>query len=389
MKVTCVFILELLETRTMASTSTSALLDHAFVFARSQLLADVASLKANQFPSYSTGVGPWKTVPASDWTSGFFAGCLWETDQHFGKKTLQKTAEQLTRGLDQEDTAGDDLAFRFLPTDGQMFAATGDPASKQILIDAAASKIKTFDKTVEMFRSVDGRTSTSGNAKANFSVLIDHTMDLELVYQAAKLANRPDWTAKANDHLAKLARTMVRADGSTVQWGYFDDKTGQFVDGETRQGLSNSSTWSRGQAWAITSFTAAAEATGRSDFLADARKTADYFIAHLPSDGVPYWDFNAPVTPTTPRDSSAAAVAADALLRLAKLLPGTDGATYFNAAVHILTSLASPAYLAGGTSSPGILLHGARYVPKDQSDGALIFGDYYFLDAINRYEAAP
>jgi hypothetical protein len=48
--------------------------------------------------------------------------------------------------------------------------------------------------------------------------------------------------------------------------------------------------------------------------------------------------------------------------------------------------LASPTYLAQGTKSSGILQHGALWVAKGETNESLSFGDYYFLDALNRYE---
>src|SRR5581483_1646388 len=158
-----------------------------------------------------------------------------------------------------------------------------------------------------------------------------------------------------------------------------------FVEGETKQGLSNQSTWARGQGWAIYSLTEAYAATGRADFLAAAKKVADFYIAHLPPDFVPYWDFNAKVTSTTPRDTAAAAVATSGLLKLASLLQqaGQDGSSYKQAAEGAINSLCSSAYLAEGSSSHGILLHGAKWVAKGLTDNTLVYGDYYFLEALN------
>ena len=183
---------------------------------------------------------------------------------------------------------------------------------------------------------------------------------------------------------------MIRPDGGSYQWGYFNSTTGAFIDGETYQGYSNDSTWSRGQAWAILSFTTVAGMTGLPDILAGAQKVADYFVANLPSDSIPYWDFNVPTIPNTYRDTSAAAVAADGLLQLSALVTDPVAATkYRSAAQKILTSLSGPKYLAEGSNSLGILLHGAQNVPHDSNgnDVSLIFGDYYFLDAINRLRA--
>jgi unsaturated chondroitin disaccharide hydrolase len=159
---------------------------------------------------------------------------------------------------------------------------------------------------------------------------------------------------------------------------------------ETYQGYSNSSTWSRGQAWAILSFAMMARETGRAEFLTAARKVADYFINHLPADYVPYWDFAAPDIPNTYRDSSAAAIAASGLIDLSKLMTdATAKARYRTAAENILKSLLGPSYWAQGTIHRGLIQHGAVNVPNDQfgRDNSIIYGDYYLLKALNQYVA--
>jgi unsaturated chondroitin disaccharide hydrolase len=241
-----------------------------------------------------------------------------------------------------------------------------------------------------MFKSVNFKPPETDDARANFPVLMDHTMDLELVYEAAALTGNNTWVAKADAHLDKLYANMVRNDGSTIQWGYFYDQTGAFISAETRQGISGSTTWSRGQAWAMYSFTNRAVMSGGEKYLAYAKKVCDYWISHVPSDGVPYWDFNATVNSSTPKDSSAAAVAASALLKLASYYRGTaDGEKYRAAAEKIIGSLTSAAYLAEGSSSHGILLHGCKYVAQGITDNSLIYGDYYFLETLNRYATLP
>jgi hypothetical protein len=185
---------------------------------------------------------------------------------------------------------------------------------------------------------------------------------------------------------------LVRPDGGTYHWGYFDKDTGDFISGETYQGYANESTWSRGQAWAIYSFTAIARELGLPDVQAAAQKVTDYFIAQLPADSIPYWDFNDPAIPNTYRDSSAAAIAASGMLDLSTLVTDPAAAeNYRQTAEKILTSLSSSSYLAEGSISHGILLHAAQNVPNDPNkygnDVSLIFGDYYFLEAINRYGA--
>jgi hypothetical protein len=386
---------ELLEKRSLfsaapiaaAQTTLQSEIPAAWKFAISQIRSTLAALPSNQFPSYANSKGKWVDVSPSDWTSGFFVGQLWEAYKESGSRVLEKAAIKLTNELTPETSLPNDQGSLFMPSDGLEYQFTANAAAKQVLIDAASSKISNFDPTVGMFQTVNGRPSTSGNPLANFDVLLDDSVSVDLVYKAASLAGKSAWIKDANQYMAKLATTLVRPDGSTSQEGYFNSKTGTFIDGETKQGYGNSSCWARGQAWAMYSFTAAYAARGRADFLATAEKVSDYFIAHLPSDNVPYWDFNAPVTAATPRDTSAAAVAADALLRLAALIPGTaKGTEYQTVGENILTSLASPTYLAQGTKLSGILGQGALWVNKGEYNESLSFGDYYFLDALNRYE---
>ena len=129
-----------------------------------------------------------------------------------------------------------------------------------------------------MFRSVHFDPSKSGNPDANFPVLIDHTMDLELVYWAAKSSGNLQWIDMANSHLEKVIADFIRPDGGTIQWGYFNEDTGAFVASQTRQGYADSTTWSRGQAWLLYSLVNAYAETGRADFLAAAKKVANYWL---------------------------------------------------------------------------------------------------------------
>jgi hypothetical protein len=68
--------------------------------------------------------------------------------------------------------------------------------------------------------------------------------------------------------------------------------------------------------------------TREPSFLVTARESADHFVAHLPEDGVPYWDFTAPITAASPPDISAAKVAGYSVLLLYKLLKGSLEVTF-------------------------------------------------------------
>lgn len=364
-------------------------IDHAFAFAGQQLKQTIVDMgRYDRYPEITNADGTWKTVDVNTWTAGFFAGALWQMQQRTAEKQWRLDATAFTKTLESAKNAPDDTGFRIMPSYGGLYRAMTRKEDRLVIVAAAQSKMAQFDETVGMFESINFKPPTTKDPRANFPVLMDHTMDLELIYTAARMQSRPDWAALANRHLEKLSQTMVRSDGSTVQWGYFDQATGNFIAAETRQGISGQSTWSRGQAWGMYSFINAAAETGRSDFLATARKMSDYWIAKVPSDGIPYWDFDA-TGAQNPTDSSAAAVAASALIKLSTLLTGVAAAKYRAAAETILRTLTSPTYLAEGTTSRGVLQHGVRYFAQGTVDNSLIYGDYYFLEAMNRYSALP
>ena len=102
-------------------------------------------------------------------------------------------------------------------------------------------------------------------------------------------------------------------------------------------------------------------------------------------DAIPYWDYDAPVTPETPRDASAAAVTASGMLELSTMV--SDGQKYFDYAESILKTLSSDAYLAGkGKNGFFILMHSTGSLPHgSEIDAPLNYADYYYLEALRKY----
>jgi len=101
---------------------------------------------------------------------------------------------------------------------------------------------------------------------------------------------------------------------------------------------------------------------------------------------VPYWDFDVPNKATAPRDTSAAAVVASALLELSGF--ESDAAAKqrdIDNARAILTSLSSPTYAPRNAAFAAMLQHGSQHVPKGWADTGIMFGDYYFTEALGRY----
>jgi unsaturated chondroitin disaccharide hydrolase len=143
--------------------------------------------------------------------------------------------------------------------------------------------------------------------------------------------------------------------------------------------------WARGQSWAIYGFTMVYRETKEPRFLDFAQKVSDVYLKDLPEDLIPYWDFNAPDIPNAPRDASAAAVTASALLELSTLVTdATKGKMYRDKAEKMLQSLSSAAYQSRQTNN-AFLLHSTGHKPNGgEIDASIIYADYYYIEALLR-----
>jgi hypothetical protein len=111
----------------------------------------------------------------------------------------------------------------------------------------------------------------------------------------------------------------------------------------------------------------------------------------MPADGVPYFDFDAPIRDDVPdyRDASAGAIAASGLFELAKYATGAAAERYRAfaiKAVRSLSSTGSAGYRAAtGTNNQFLLMHSVgNYPQNDEIDVAINYADYYYLEALGR-----
>jgi uncharacterized protein YyaL (SSP411 family) len=128
--------------------------------------------------------------------------------------------------------------------------------------------------------------------------------------------------------------------------------------------------------------------TGEIRYLEQAQKIAGFLMNHknMPADGVPYWDFDAPNIPDEPRDASAAAIMASALIELSTLSEANKAAAYLGFAEKQLRTLASPQYMAiPGENGDFILMHNVGSKPHNSEvDVPITYADYYFVEALLR-----
>ncbi|GEO09071.1 glycoside hydrolase family 88 protein [Segetibacter aerophilus] len=183
--------------------------------------------------------------------------------------------------------------------------------------------------------------------------------------------------------------------GRTAHECIFNVKDGNYRSPNSQQGYTGFSTWTRGLAWAMCGFAEELEwfdakgndYPGKETLLPvmikAARATCDFYINHTPIDGIPYWDTGAPnlykigdylnqtanpYNDFEPVDSSAAAIAAQGLLRLGNYLQkhneAEDGKRYWQAGLTVLNTIFDEPYLSTDPNHQGLLLHSVYHHPN-------------------------
>ncbi|NHC12805.1 glycoside hydrolase family 88 protein [Motilibacter deserti] len=340
---------------------------------RRLVAADVAPYSRYPKAAYP-GDRHWQRGRASDWTAGFYPGALWLAYELTGDRRLRARAERWTAGLlGQAGSTSHDVGFMLGSSAGQGRRLTGRAAYGRAELTAARSLARHF------VPAVGANWSWKAEDPAVARVIVDSLMNLEVMFDAARTSGDARLSRIARTHARTLTRTHLRPDGSTWHVVDLDRGTGRVLRRWSAQGLSDSSTWARGQAWAVHGLTTAWRETGDPALREAARRAADWWVAHLPADCVPPWDFDAPRG--APKDASAGAVAAAGLLELGRLEPDRRrGARYRASALAGLTALTSPAYTTVRTGGPSVL---RRQVYRNGDDvGAFIWGDYYLLEAL-------
>jgi rhamnogalacturonyl hydrolase YesR len=322
-------------------------------------------------------------VPSSDWTSGFFAGELWQMYQITKDTFWRKEAMKYTAFLEREkfNAKTHDMGFKVFCSFGRGYEVTKNPHYREVLLQSAETLISRYNPKVGCIRSWDHNSD-----KWDFPVIIDNMMNLELLFWAAKETCDSTYKEIAVSHALKTLQNHFREDYSAFHVVDYSPETGEVEGRATHQGYSSGSTWARGQAWALYGFTMVYRETNNPVFLKQAENIADFILAHprLPEDLVPFWDFDAPAIPDEPRDASAASIMASALYELAEYSPNRE--EYFSAANKIFESLRSDKYLAKqGTNKGFLLLHSTGSKPHDSEvDVPLVYADYYFLESFIR-----
>jgi hypothetical protein len=285
-----------------------------------RLLELHARIPAGQFPVGAT-LRDRIVYGSTYWTSGFWPGALWQAAAIapqgglFARWALTATLEHF--GQERADTH--DVGFIY----GESSLAAWNARcrrrpglSRHLCAQLTRSVLTAAHELVALAASNRGSGTIPTNATSpEGDTIIDSMMNIAILPWASRVTHDPTYARLAARHAHVVARLLVRPDGSTAQAVNFDRRTGRVLSIVTHQGISNDSTWSRGQGWALYGFAKAAVDLHDRDLLRVALRVANFISAHVPAGGVPLWDYRAHAG--APIDVSAGVITAAGLFHLA------------------------------------------------------------------------
>jgi len=345
---------------------------------------------ATSFPSAATVNDQYEHVDNDNWITGFWPGLLWLGWEASGDSQYRTIATDFLDSFEQrltrrEDVLTHDLGFLYSLTAVAAYRQSGNERARSMALEAAEILADRQLQPAGVIQAWGDPDQPDKEPWLAGRIIIDTMMNLPLLFWASEETGDDKYAKIATKHAERTAETIVRDDGSTFHTYLFDLETGEPLKGETHQGHADDSCWARGQTWTIYGFALAARYTNDERFTEISRRAANYYLAHLPSDGIPCWDLDF-TDDDVQRDTSAAGTAACGFAELARQLPLADERkqAYENAALRTLYTL-SEEYTTAGRDADGIIDEGVYNMNSDNGIGeSMIWGDYFYMEGLLR-----
>lgn len=335
--------------------------------------------------------GFYNPTPNVNWTTGFWTGQIWlayewsKTDElkKAGKIQAKSFLDRIDRKIEVDHH---DMGFLYTPSCVAAYKLVGDETAKEAAIKAADQLISRFQPVGEFIQAWGPM-----NQPENYRFIIDCLLNLPLLYWATEETGDQKYREIAEKHIHTAIANVIREDYSTWHTFFMNMETGEPDHGATCQGYKDGSAWARGQAWGIYGCALAYRYTKRPEYIEDFKHVTGYFLDHLPSDLVPYWDLEFGEGSEEPRDSSSASIAACGMLEMAKYMDESDAACYVSIAKKIMESVVEHYAVKDLQESNGLVLH-STYSKKspyntctpEGVDECNIWGDYFYMEALTR-----
>src|SRR5690348_163519 len=354
---------------------------------------DTAAHVGTSFPHWADPQsGRWTTTTDGDWTGGFWVAMLWLAARATGEERYRSWARQWAPRL--RPRIASSSVFKAIPfyygsSLGHLLLNDAD--ARALALDAAPSLMRLYDPALGLIPL--GAEAEEGARIGSTESSIDSLFAAPFLLWAARESGDGRVREAARSHASRVIELHLRDDGSFIQSSSLDQHSGAVIRHYTHKGYSDTSTWGRAQSWgALLSVMSYAWEPAETGWLRAAERGADWWIAHVPSDHVAFWDFNDPGIPRVERDTAATAAMACAMLKLGALADPAKRESYRRHGEATVSALANR-YLTPVTDSdrraPGILTEGCFNKRPDSrkldatTSSELIFGSYYLFEALH------
>jgi unsaturated chondroitin disaccharide hydrolase len=347
--------------------------------------------KFQQMLPSATAKGKYKFIEDGGWVGGFWNGinnlCYeLSNDLKYLEAARSSHYTYITRLYEASNTLDHDTGFLYILPFVADYKITGNEESKQIALDAAKFLKGRFNEKGQFLQCWNVWTPGDAFSEENRGrVIIDSMYNIPLLFWAFEETGDEEFYRVAVAHAKTCEKYIIREDYTAFHTYVFDYETGEAKYGRTHQGYSDESCWARGLSWAVGGFTYAYRYSKDVSFLNTAKKCAEVFINNLQEDYVSMWDFSLPIKEGEPLDTSATAITAAGLLELSTLVEDEESKYYRETAEKMVNSLYDNYSTKDMPEDEGLIIHACGHMPyKSDIDCSLIYGDYYFVEAVAR-----
>ena len=364
-----------------------AKLEEAAKAATDKLLV-LASEADGQFPKTSSTDYQYIWGANDNWTAGMYTGSYLMAyqltgDGRFADIVNGHIESFIYREANRVGMGDHDIGFAFVPSCVGAYKILGSEEAKAAAIravsyyfDTGYSKSGKFIIRAQSWNNFDG-----------YRTMIDSQMNASLFFWAGDCLGNQLYSSAAINHTLTSIDLLVRDDGSTYHHYQFDPATSEPLYGLTWQGYRDESCWSRGQSWGIYGFSIAHSYTNNPEIKRAQSEVTYYMLRNLPSDLIPYWDYDF-VSGTEPRDTSAAAIAVCGMLDMAEQLPkgSAQRIVYESAAAQIMEVLIDYYTTDIGVEYDGLIHSVTHAKPQGIAiEECAPYADYFYLEALARF----
>ena len=316
------------------------------------------------------------------WTNGFWGGIMWQMYTLTGKEIYRNIAEQNEKKLDADlmdyEKLDHDNGFKWLPTAVADYRVRGNRSSKNRGLLAAGNLAGRYNCAGKFIRAWNDWPNSKVDRRG--WAIIDCMMNLPLLYWASEETGDPRFSQIAANHADTAMKAFIRGDGSANHIVEFDPASGEMIKSYGGQGYGEGSSWTRGQSWGLYGFILSYLHTQNNAYLETAERIANYFIANIPDSGLIPVDFRQPEDVKL-EDSTAAALASCGLIELARQKDGRQQKIYLNAALKMLQALTKNSF-NWNEEEDNLLTKCTAAYHDEKHEFSIIYGDYFFLDAL-------